>query len=133
MSDFATLWTATHQALMSMGFCRKEHWSGLPSPPPGGLPDPEIKPVSLMSPALAIWFFTTRATWEAHVQISLLIYSLLTFAQLDHRESKGIPEKKKKKIYFCFLDYIKAFHHMDHTKLWKILKEMEYQTTLVVS
>ena len=48
-----------------------------------------------MSPALAIWFFTTRATWEAHVQVSLFIYSLLTFVQLDHGESKGIPEKKK--------------------------------------
>ena len=68
---------------------------GCPCPHPGDLPDPEIKPVSLMSPALAIWFFTTRATWEAHVQVSLFIYSLLTFVQLDHGESKGIPEKKK--------------------------------------
>ena len=68
-----------------------------------------------MSPALAIWFFTTRATWEAHVQVSLFIYSLLTFVQLDHGESKGIPEKKK--IYFCFLDYIKAFDYVDHNKL----------------
>ena len=33
-------------------------------------------------------------------------------------------QKRKKKIYFCFLDYIKAFHHVDHNKLWKILKEM---------
>ena len=42
-------------------------------------------------------------------------------------------QKRKKKIYFCFLDYIKAFHHVDHNKLWKILKEMEYQTTVLVS
>ena len=28
-------------------------------------------------------------------------------------------------IYFCFLDYAKAFDFMDHNKLWKILKEME--------
>ena len=35
----------------------------------------------------------------------------------------------QKKIYFCFLDYAKAFDCMDHHKLWKILKEMEYQTT----
>ena len=27
-------------------------------------------------------------------------------------------------IYFCFIDYAKAFDHMDHNKLWKILKEM---------
>ena len=77
----STLWTEAHQALMSMGFCRQEHWSGLPCPPPGDLPDPEITPVSLMSPAVVIWFFNTRATWEAHVQISLLIYSPLTFVR----------------------------------------------------
>ena len=32
-------------------------------------------------------------------------------------------------IYFCFIDYAKAFDYVDHNKLWKILKEMEYQTT----
>ena len=32
-------------------------------------------------------------------------------------------------IYFCFLDYAKAFDCVDHSKLWKILKQMEYQTT----
>ena len=35
----------------------------------------------------------------------------------------------QKKIYFCFIDYIKAFDCVDHHKLWKILKEMEIQTT----
>ena len=29
----------------------------------------------------------------------------------------------------CFIDCVKAFHCVDHNKLWKILKEMEYQTT----
>ena len=32
-------------------------------------------------------------------------------------------------IYLCFIDYAKAFDCVDHNKLWKILKEMEYQTT----
>ena len=36
-----------------MGFSRQEYWSGLPFPPPGDLPDLGIKPMSLMSPALA--------------------------------------------------------------------------------
>ena len=31
----------------------------------------------------------------------------------------------QKIIYFCFIDYVKAFQCMDHNKLWKILKEME--------
>ena len=49
---FATLRTVAHQALQSMGFSRQEHWSGLPCPPPGGLPDPGIEPSSLAPPAL---------------------------------------------------------------------------------
>ena len=35
----------------------------------------------------------------------------------------------QKNIYFSFIDYAKAFDCVDHNKLWKILKEMEYQTT----
>ena len=35
----------------------------------------------------------------------------------------------QKNIYFCFIDYANAFDCVDHNKLWKILKEMEYQTT----
>ena len=30
----------------------------------------------------------------------------------------------QKDIYFCFIDYTKAFNYMDHNKLWKILQEM---------
>ena len=30
----------------------------------------------------------------------------------------------QKNIYFCFIDYAKAFHCVDYNKLWKILKEM---------
>ena len=39
---------------------------------------------------------------------------------MDHRKGKGIP----KKIYFCFIDYAKAFDCVYQNKLWKILKEM---------
>ena len=35
----------------------------------------------------------------------------------------------QKNIYFCFTDYAKALDCVDHNKLWKILKEMGYQTT----
>ena len=43
---FATPWTIACQAPLSMEFSRQEHWSGLPCPP-GDLPNPGIKPVSL--------------------------------------------------------------------------------------
>ena len=50
---FVTSWTAVYQAPLSMGFSRQEHWSGLPLPTSGDLPDLGMEPVSLMSPALA--------------------------------------------------------------------------------
>ena len=50
---FVTLWTVTHQAFLSIGFSRKEYWSGLPCGPPGDLPDSGIEPTFLMFPALA--------------------------------------------------------------------------------
>ena len=54
-------WTVVCQAPLSMEFLRQEYQSGLPCPPPGGLPYPEIRRMSLTSPAL-----TTSATREAH-------------------------------------------------------------------
>ena len=47
-----------------------------------------------------------------------------------------IIEKAKefqKNIYFCFIDYANAFDCADHKKLWKILQEWEYRTTLPAS
>ena len=57
--------------------------------------------------------------------------------QAGFRKGKGTRDKianiswiiKKarefqKSIYFCFIDYAKAFDYVDHNKLWKIVKEM---------
>ena len=43
---FATPLTVAYQALLPMEFSRQEHWSGLPFPSPGDLPDPGNEPVS---------------------------------------------------------------------------------------
>ena len=73
-----------------MGFSRQEHWSGLPFPPPGDLPEPGIEHQSLMSPALAGGFFTTSATWEAQVWLSEKAVSS-SFAQNDQgRQDPGL-------------------------------------------
>ena len=61
---FATPWTVAHQAPLSMGFSRQEYWSGLPFPSPEDIPDPGIKPVSLISPVSAEGSFTTSTTWK---------------------------------------------------------------------
>ena len=50
--------TVVSQAPLSMGFSREEHWSRLPCPLPGDLPDPGIDLLCL-SLALAGGFFTT--------------------------------------------------------------------------
>ena len=39
----------------------------------------------------------------------------------------------RRNIYFCFVDYATTFDCADHNKLWKILKEMEYQITCPAS
>ena len=70
---FATPWTVAHQAPLSLGFSRQEYWSGLPCPPPGDLPNPDIKPTFLKSPALAGGLFTTGATWEAPKYVYLIL------------------------------------------------------------
>ena len=48
-------------------------WSGLPCPPPGDLPDPGIKPVSLRSPTLAGGFLTPSHTWGIYQLLQSLI------------------------------------------------------------
>ena len=46
------------QVPLSMGFSRQEYQNRLPFPSPGNLPEPGVKPKSLVSPALARRFFT---------------------------------------------------------------------------
>ena len=90
---FATLWTVACQAPLSMGVSKQEYWSGLPFSSPGDLPNPGIKPISLMSPELADGFFTTIPTWEAHT-----IYSTHT-----HTHTHKIFNWK-------FIPYINVLH-----------------------
>ena len=72
----ATPWTVARQAHLSMGFSRQGHWSGLPCPLPGDLPNPEMEPASLTAPALAGRFFTTR-TISASFSYQLLYLTIL--------------------------------------------------------
>ena len=67
MADsFATPWTVTHQAPLSMGFPRQENWSELSFPSPGDLPNPRIK---LASRELTSRFFTTEQSGKPSVII----------------------------------------------------------------
>ena len=65
---FATPWTVTHQAPLSMEFSRQEYWSGLPFHAPGRLPVAGVKPLSLASPASAGGLFTTEPPGEPQLR-----------------------------------------------------------------
>ena len=74
---FVTPWTVALQALLSMEFLRQECWIRLPFPSPGDLSNPEIKPVSLVAPALAesSRILYHHATWEALLIVKLWNHS----------------------------------------------------------
>ena len=76
----------------------QEHWSGLPCPPPGDLPDPGIEPAIPVSPVLAGGFFTTSATWEAFIHL----YQLLNV---------DISQETVKDSLLVFLSIEKIFHN----------------------
>ena len=84
--SYATPWTITCQAPLSMGFPRQEYWSGLPCPPPGDLLDPGLKPTFPMIYALAGRFFSTSSTWGALIMpihdLSQRKHSVLSFTTL---------------------------------------------------
>ena len=68
---FATQWTVAYQASPSMGFSRKEYWSGLPFPSPGDLPDPGIEPGS---PTLQADTLTSEPPGKPSIVYKMLIY-----------------------------------------------------------
>ena len=85
---FATPWTQPTRLFCPWGYSSQEYWNGVPFPTLEDPPNSGIKPESLVSPALAGGFFTTRGTWEAHIvympsyflhssQVSLMPQSIL--------------------------------------------------------
>ena len=73
-----------------------------------------------------------QGVWYSH-----LFQNFLEFIVIHTVKGFGIVKKARefqKNIYFCFIDYAKAFDCVDHNKLWKILKEIgipEYLTCLL--
>ena len=75
-----------------MGFFRQGYWSVLLCPPPGDLPDPGIEPESLMSPAFADGFLTTRPPGKPTtycLYLCLFLTLLSTPPQLDYDLHEG--------------------------------------------
>ena len=68
-------WAVASQAPLSIGFSRQKHWSGLPFPSPGDLPDPGIKP---RSPALQAYSLLTEPPGKPMVITNEKIYKKCT-------------------------------------------------------
>ena len=64
--------------------------------------------------------------WTVNFQMFKLVLAKVEEPQIKLSTSTGSLKKQEvqKIIYFCFIDYSKAFDCVDHNKLWKILREM---------
>jgi len=64
--------------------------------------------------------------WIMNSQMFTLLIEKAEESEIKFPTSAGSWKKQDfhKNIYFCFIDYAKAFDCVDHSKLWKILKEM---------
>ena len=122
---FAILRIVALQAPLSMGFSRQEYWSQLSCPPPGGLPRPGIKPVSLKSSALQVdslllsykgsphgllvtYIFLVNQNLiqlGSHLVISLY---LVQFAFLSFAAVHVLRNKTKNILFLCVWIYLKT-------------------------
>ena len=65
--------------------------------------------------------------WIVNLQMFKLVLEKAEEPRDQIANIRWIIEKARefqKNIYFCFIDYAKAFDYVDHNKLWKILKEL---------
>ena len=65
-TTIVTPWTLPCQAPLSMRFPRQEHWSGLPFPSPGNIPDPEME--LIVSALAGRFFFNTEPPGKSHIE-----------------------------------------------------------------
>ena len=67
-----------------------------------------------------------NSMWTVNLQMFRLDLEKEEEPEIKLPTSTGLSKKQEfhKNIYFCFVDYAKAFDCVDHNKLWKILKEM---------
>ena len=104
---FETPWTAAHQAPPSMGFSRQEYWSGK-------IIQARLQQhVNRELPDVQAGFRKGRGTTDQIANIRWIIKKAREFQE---------------NIYFCFIDYAKAFDCVDHHKLWKIFMSMGFSS-----
>ena len=125
--------TAAHQAPLSLGFSRQEHWSGLPRSPPGDLPNPGIKPISLASSCKeesALHYFTNRRreegflhSWQQASQWKTAYMPNSQFPPMDSLLRRALPNSpfsSIKELPLCSPDLPVVCHrlHVPNCNSW---------------
>ena len=100
-------WRVEHDWATSLSLFTSMHWRRKWQPTPVFLPGESQGQGSLVASVYGVTQSRTRLKW----------LSSSSWVTENAREFQ-------KNIYFCFIDYAKAFDCVDHNKLWKILKEM---------
>ena len=124
----ATPWTVARQAPLSLGVSSPESWSGSPCPRPGDLPNPGVRAVSILFPALAAGFFSTGCTWEARLVCLMCIEKIINkdppYSTGDATQSSlmtDMGKESEKKMAICITEslpiYLKLTKHCKSTKL----------------
>ena len=93
--------------------------------------------IALISHTNKVMLKILQARLQQYVNLNFLMFKLV-LEKAEEPETKlptcaGSWKKQEfqKNIYFCFIDYAKAFDCVDHNKLWKILKEMAIPDHLI--
>ena len=108
---------AAHQALLSMGFSRREYWSGLPFPSPGDLPDPGIKPGLLLCRQI-LQFLSHQGSQTSKAEM----WVTLSDSMSEHRDEKGGLELKGDQLVISTGGLTSALHGVFFIHYFQLLE-----------
>ena len=117
---FATTWTAARQAPLSMGFSRQGCWTALPCLSPGDLPDPGIKAVSPVSPALQVDSLPPEPPGKPILVETLAIYltSLCLYFFIHKNNNKKAHRSHEDLKYFKHSKHFKQILSHSKENMW---------------
>ena len=110
MSNSVTPWTVARQALLSMGFSRQEHWSGLLFPSPGDLPAQGL-----------------------NLNLLYLLPWRVGSLPLHHWGSSVLNFKKKKTLSWSMIQFIKFPCHMELSRITCFIQSEMHPSCAVAS
>ena len=136
VSDSVTQWTVACQAPLSMGFSRQGCRSGYTNSLLQGIFWTQGLNSGLLRCRQILYHLSHQGSLRKGGVVPLIVQAqfldqliVMTFwrpsPKSPFRKCDHSAREFQKNIYFCFIDYAKAFDCVDQNKLWKILKEME--------